>query len=64
MNLYRTQSQKRRFTQSAIKNKLVSLLLFAIGILTAILSDGDITALLFFSFPALGLFFAKENWIK
>jgi hypothetical protein len=64
MNLYRIKTKKRKYTQSAIKNKLVSLLLFAIGILTSILSDGDITALLFFLFPALGLFFAKENWIK
>lgn len=46
------------------KNKGVSLLGIAAGFLSAVVAEGDITALLLFLMIFVPLFFAKENWIQ
>lgn len=46
------------------KQKLCAVGLIAIGVLTAILSEGDITALIFLSIFAIPMFLSKgANWI-
>lgn len=45
-----------------LKNKVCASLLILGGIVP-ILIEGDGTALAFFSFIAVPLFFAKENWM-
>lgn len=44
-----------------LKNKLAAVTLLSAGIVSTILSEGDATALVFFGFIAVPLFFAKEN---
>ena len=46
-----------------LRNKLYAMALISTGIVAAIVAEGDITALVFFSFIAVPLFFAKENWV-
>lgn len=45
-----------------LKNKVVAIALLGFGYLGT-LFDNDITALIFFAFIAIPMFFAKENWI-
>ena len=45
-----------------LKNKLVALGLIGVGI-APILIDHDATCLVLFGLPAIGLLFAKENYI-
>ncbi len=45
-----------------LKNKLYAVVLLICGYLP-VLIDKDVTALVFFAFIAIPLFFAKENWI-
>lgn len=45
-----------------LKNKLYAVVLLICGYLP-VLIDKDATALAFFAFIAIPLFFAKENWI-
>lgn len=45
-----------------LKNKLYAVVLLICGYLP-VLIDKDATALVFFAFIAIPLFFAKENWI-
>ncbi len=44
-----------------LPNKILSVLLFIVGLFTASI-DGDGTVLLFLSLIAIPMFFAKENW--
>ena len=46
-----------------LKNKLYAVMLLICGYLP-VLIDGDGTALIFFAFIAIPLFFAKEKWIR
>nr|DAT01574.1 MAG TPA: hypothetical protein [Caudoviricetes sp.] len=45
-----------------LKNKVVAMALLGFGYLGT-LFDNDITALIFFAFIAIPMFFAKDNWI-
>lgn len=45
------------------KNKLYALGLILLGIISAVLLEGDITVLIFVSLIAIPLFFSKDNWI-
>lgn len=45
-----------------LKNKLYAVVLLICGYLP-VLIDKDATALVFFAFISMPLFFAKENWI-
>lgn len=45
-----------------LKNKLYAVVLLICGYLP-VLIDKDATALVFFAFIVIPLFFAKENWI-
>lgn len=45
-----------------LKNKVFAVVLLGMGYLGT-LFDNDITALIFFAFIAIPMFFAKENWI-
>lgn len=45
-----------------LKNKLYAVVLLICGYLP-VLIDKDATALVFFAFIEIPLFFAKENWI-
>lgn len=45
-----------------LKNKIYAVVLLICGYLPVII-DKDATALVFFAFIAIPLFFAKENWI-
>lgn len=51
-----------RYIRKTLKNKLCSIALLGIGMLSAI-PDRDITFLVTVSFIAIPLFFSKENWI-
>ena len=48
--------------KGTIKNKLIAMVFVLAGCLPVML-DGDATLLIFLSFVALPLFFAKRNWI-
>lgn len=48
--------------KNTIKNKMTAIALILAGCL-AIMLEGDATALVLFSFIAVPLFFAKENWM-
>ena len=45
-----------------IRNKLGGFALILIGIATAIVSEGDITAFILFGLLGIEIMFAKENW--
>lgn len=47
----------------AIRNKIYGIGLILIGVLSAILMEGDITALIILSLIGIPLLFARENWI-
>ena len=51
-----------RYIHRTYKNKLCTLVLLTLGVLTTKI-DGDGTVLLFLSMIALPLFFSDENWI-
>lgn len=50
------------FTKETIKNKLYSILIISVGILSTFI-DGDYTFFGFSLFLGLPLFFTKTNWI-
>lgn len=52
----------KKYMRRTIKNKLCSMALLSIGIITQKLT-GDGTVLLFFLILGLPLFFARENYI-
>ena len=54
---------KRLTKRKLFKNKLFSIIMTIIGLITIKIGDGDITAFIFTEFIAIPLFFAKENWI-
>ena len=45
-----------------LKNKVYAAILLALGALSVTI-DGDATGLVFLSFIAIPLFFAKRNWV-
>lgn len=55
---------RHRRLKATVSNKLVALILIAIGIISFYASEGDATALFFFSIIGIGLFFSKERWIR
>ena len=51
-----------RYIRRTAKNKVLALLLLSCGVLTRMATD-DATFLLFVSFVAIPLFFARKNYI-
>lgn len=49
--------------ESTLKNKLYALMLFGVGVTSAIVLDGNLTFCVLTSFFAIALFLAKKNWI-
>ena len=54
----------RRYLRRTYKNKLYATVMFIGGLISALISDGDATAFVFFSCISIPLFFAKDNWIS
>lgn len=54
---------KKIAKRKLFKNKLFSIILTILGLITIKMSDGNITAFIFIEFIAVPLFFAKENLI-
>lgn len=51
------------FTKELMKNKIMSIILMVIGVLS-IFIEGDATFTIFSLMIGLPLFFAKKNWIN
>ena len=54
---------KRLTKCKTFKNKLYSIVLTILGLISVKLTEGDITVLVFMELIAIPLFFAKENYI-
>ena len=58
----RTMRNFKRNLRKTKKNKIIALIILAIGLVCAML-DGNATFLIIAMVFAIGLFFAKRNWI-
>ena len=52
-----------KYIRETYKNKLVAILLIAIGVFIMLLTNGDATILTFTSIIGIPLFFSKKNYI-
>lgn len=53
-----------RYIRKTYKNKLIAMILLAVGIISTSISDGDVTFLVFTMMIGLPLFFTRKNYIS
>lgn len=52
-----------RYLRKTLKQKLYAIAMIAIGVLGAVVPDGDATMLVLMACFAVPMFFSKKNWI-
>ena len=53
-----------RYFRRTLKQKLYALGMIMAGVLSALVSDGDITMLILMLFIAVPMFISRKNWIS
>jgi hypothetical protein len=63
-NKLNTWERFKRYMRKTIKNKIAALLFIGLGVLSLLVSERDVTFLVFTLTFGVPLFFAKENYIE